>query len=990
MPTSITSDGTLVTFTNTDAIFQIDASGQTVQLKVLGNEQELYLPNKGNNTFASVIFSTPSGEKSSNSNNIIYSSLNQSLNEGILEVHFPDPISIFIRCKAEADHFLFTLDQVQSTNPVIAVAFLQVIFPCHAYGGLMPALVKDHYLIAQVPLNADSHVFSTSMSNDEMTYAMQSIGFSAVRLKGVQTALLVCHQDQWLDRMEALTVKYQLPHPTIQGIWDKKHPDTKTSYLFVDLDLKNHKEVIGYAQKGGFGCVMPYCGTWAENIGSYEINLINYQGKLCKLQEVAENLHAEGLKLGLHVMSFMVEQKVLQDNPDWINKLGKSPASLSLHTPISEKEYMLPVADSVEKFKAFLAFGGKYLRIGNEALLLDSVLYDPPRLVLAAEMVNNEWVRKSQLYTSPSAHDAETVIYQLPDFFGTFLADPHTDLPDLIAQKFAHVYKEVGADFAFLDGDEGTRALLPLNVPWSDGWYWYASAQVANRYRAALAGTDALLESSAMNENLGYTWFVLSRGNSGDYAYYAPEAWMDHSRIARYRNKLYAQVAFPQELGWIALLAKVMDNRTINASFAATTLDEIEHQMNRALGFDLPISLESNVEEIQANKFSDNIFSLIGKYEFLRLNFQLPADLKAKLQGVDQSFAHLDGYLKEQYHLVSMLPTGKCTFRKQVYLQRVMSPGEKWTFDNPFAHQPLKVKITALPGHTSSVSNANCILFEEMDGTFCEIERGSGIASPKPDQINNIRIEYGNLIVKGILPANQYLPAFKWCGFRKEFANFIDLSEHKVIDLEAEVDATGVVVCLHLFDDQGIQRLFQFEMDTIDSKHMTFEIPTSTAFFAHKPLTRMGNLFRGFNWSKVKGVEIFVKNILTPISLKISSVKALKQSYSKLENPTISLAGKKITFSTQLYPREVKLGAEPWDYLVYAGGTTFSCFDGNNKKPGIGLNEPITTSGPGKLLVKSGSNAFIYKHIGVDKALVQILLEGENDTWICKQNVLVR
>ena len=956
-----------ITFTNSDTILQLNTVGQAVQLKLgIGDNNVLE-----SSSFAQVFYTEQGIKKTADSNSLdcIYEG-----NQGKLNVGFPGGINAIICCQIEPDHFVFTVEAV--TPSVLALAFLQIILTCDAYGGMMPALLVGDYLVAQVPLNAESHVHSTQMSNQANQYALISAGFSSLKLMGTKTALVVCHHDQWHDRMKALAEKYQLPYPTIQGVWDKKHPALKSSYLFADFDINNHIQLIDYAKKGRIGYVMPYSWTWSpHNTGSY--NNLN-AAERADLQMISQNIHAAYLKLGLHVKAFMVDpyDPIIQSS--WVSKLAKNPMPLRLATPINKTDYILPLANP-EQLSDFHSLGGAYLLVGAEILLLESIQETPPALIVS----NTNGSRVSHFGTIPAAYSINTLMYRLVESFECFMADPKTDLPDYIAQQFASVYKTLGADFAFLDGAEVTRVLQPY-APWSDGWYWLASAQVADCYRSALAGEDVLLESSSMNENLGYSWFALSRGNSGDFATYAVEAWMDHYRLGRYYHKMYQPVAMPQELGWIGLLAKRNDGnnsyKPLNASFASTTLDEIEYQMNRSLGFGIPISFETDFQSIQANKEADKIFTLIGKYEHLRLNFQLPDALKVKLQGKEASLAHLDSHLKTQYRLVS-LQVNTCTFRKQVYLERVMSSGEKWTFENPLHGQTLKVKITALPGHGKTTDQDTRTLFDAMNSTFFGvIDRGLGVKADDQEAGKpNVYIKDGKIKVDKIDPS--YLLQHRWCGFRMEFENSMNLSEHKVISLLAEGTASGAVVCLQLFDAQGTpyHRLFQFKMDFVNSKQFIFERPTAAAFYEAAPQINGGSLFRYFKWSQVKGVEIYIKHISSPISIKISEVKALNQIYSTLNNPVLQLGVQKLSFNAQLSPYHAELGAEPWDYLVYEGGFNYNCYDGNHKK----LNGfPKMVPSFGLPFVKSGTNTLTYQHKGENKAVVQLLLEGKNEIYI--------
>ena len=71
------------------------------------------------------------------------------------------------------------------------------------------------------------------------------------------------------------------------------------------------------------------------------------------------------------------------------------------------------------------------------------------------------------------------------------------------------------------------------------------------------------------------------------------------------------------------MLAKTC-RTTDEDSFASTTLDEIEYQMNRALAHGLPIGLETHVADLQANGLTGAILDLIAKYEELRLSNYFP------------------------------------------------------------------------------------------------------------------------------------------------------------------------------------------------------------------------------------------------------------------------------------------------------------------------------------------------------------------------------
>ena len=294
---------------------------------------------------------------------------------------------MFIHCKAESDHFQFELEQIANTGvvpgavPTIAVAMVQIILNGNGYGGMMGAVGTNDYLVAEIPLHQNTHVHSTAMSNDADRYAILSTGFEATNLAEVKVALVVCHKDQWLSRMQALETKYNLPHFNIQGIWDKQHPDVKSSYLFLDMTLENHLEIINYAKIGGFKHVMPYRWIWSDNIGSYSISQENYGGLLSNLKTVADNLHAEDLKLGLHVMAYMVSKRDRLLKTGSNDRLVKETTSLILAEGIDSVTTTIPITKLIDpedpgqydKFTNALANGEKDILIDNEIMTIDSI-----------------------------------------------------------------------------------------------------------------------------------------------------------------------------------------------------------------------------------------------------------------------------------------------------------------------------------------------------------------------------------------------------------------------------------------------------------------------------------------------------------------------------------------------------------------------------------------------------------------------------------------
>ncbi|MFQ5627944.1 MAG: hypothetical protein ACE5I1_04220 [bacterium] len=898
---------------------------------------------------------------------------------GTIEIEYTSGVKIIIGCEAESSHFLFELLEVDTANAeldgniaTILLAYLQI--KGTGYGEYIGAVHNGKNVVTELALNMATHIFSNRPGTVDEQYNLWSQSFSNLDLMANKVALLVCPAGQWLTRVENIENQYGLPHRTIGGVWDKKHPDIKRSYFFVDITEKNSSDMITYARRGWFKHIMPYVSTWAKTYSSYGINPVHYPRGLAGLKEVVRQVHVRGLKFGFHTLSFMinVNDPLITPTPD--ARLAKeSPCELLCDISAADKEIAVsPIGEQtpleLEKtYQQHFAAREMNIIIENEIITCSRFVDKLSNEDLVAGFIV---VQRGAFGTARASHDAGKKIHHLPEFFDVFLADLESDLPDEIASGFAATFNDAEGDFLYLDGSDGMRRVVPKptrNYWWEEG-AWYGSAITASKFAQYLQ-RDALLQSSSVHRNSNYSWHLHSRGASGDFAAIGVEAHIDHIRIKAFRDARFHNSFFPQELGWIGFLAKVSSRgrTTYNDSFASTSIDEIEYCMNRALGFDLPISLEAQEDELKANGMSDEIFRLIGAYEKLRLVKYFPASTLAKLQRPDDAFREKYQLAREDYHLVRRF--GRYGLQRRAFFERVATSNDSWDFENPFHNQPLMVQITALPGHTDFDDPKNIELLDD---------RGGPITFDTITQSGKVECTADDGKITAIYPVQAPgVREFGWCSLTKNFAKPLDLSRHKTIGVEAIGDGKDEVVVVQLTDNRGFHRQHQFVVDFqdgVNARRLLFPLPSAGEQFKYPDFFENVMALRFFDYSKVSKLTIHLRAIPQSddgVTVTLGSIKALQQDFPLLGNPSLTIGSRTVSFPTVLSPREKSLHAEPWDY-VKLEGNRYNKFDGNHN---VYQSDGGIPDGQVPI-VKSGRNTITYRHEGANRALVRIVMVG--------------
>lgn len=434
------------------------------------------------------------------------------------------------------------------------------------------------------------------------------LGVSAPRFlgaKGEAALLVIARPDGMRGAVRRAELAFGLPSPEIDGRWAKESDAANDSYLFTDLTEANAGETIRLAKLGGFKAILVYGSTWSTSAGSYPIHQANYPGGEAALRRVIDRCHAEGLRVGMHLVTSMISKHDPLATPVPDERL-LADARGALAQAVSADETTLHLGGALQDFSREGAFygnfkGGRDVKIGTEIVRYAEVDEAGGRLLGCQRGVGG---------TRAAAHPAGAVVEHLAERYGAYLADLQTNLLGQIADRVAGLIDRCGFDMVYFDGGENASA----NGPY---WYWVGRVQseVLQRVKRPL-----VVQGSGLTH---WLWHWFTRGTCDDYAALAPDVYLDRHKIAdAYRG--YADDFLPAELGWWGFLRAT-------PQWPATVPADADAYGARMVALDAPVSLETTLDALQANRRAEEFLSRLAEWESLRKSKPPDANLRRRM-----------------------------------------------------------------------------------------------------------------------------------------------------------------------------------------------------------------------------------------------------------------------------------------------------------------------------------------------------------------------
>lgn len=493
-------------------------------------------------------------------------------------------------------------------------------------------------------------------------------------MEGQKVALVACPSSSLYDIIQKVENDFGLPSPKLNGEWAKTSRAVYTGYFFTDLTEHNADETIRYAKLGGFEYIMTYSGTWSTSLGSYPINTNNFPRGEASLKATIDKCHAAGMKVGLHFLTSFVGKNdpLVRPIPD--SRFLKDDQAV-LSCDIDEKTNSITATTALTGFPTEGAFYGDN-KAGFDIQIDDELI----QYRIIGGSGTNVLLKCVRGYagTKAASHKAGATIYHLVERYGCYLADLRTTLKDTISERVAGVINNCGFDMVYFDGGECNGA----NGPY---WYWVSKQQDDTCRRVK---RELLVQGSGGTH---WTWHWFARGCCDDFAAIAPKQYLDYHKIAdSWRH--YTTSFMPAELGWWGFLAS-------EAHQPATMPDEVEYYAIRMLALDTPVSLETNLGALRRNGRTEEMLTLLGNYEKLRLGKNVPDSIREKLR-------------TNEWHLVQSGQTNSFVPIKYD-TQRTLSPGTL-CITNGFGAQAMGFRLQAVPVLANVDAVTNIILFRSI------------------------------------------------------------------------------------------------------------------------------------------------------------------------------------------------------------------------------------------------------------------------------------
>ncbi len=499
---------------------------------------------------------------------------------------------------------------------------------------------------------------------------------------GSAIALFGCNEGEVLERIGKIEVAEGLPHPTINGVWHKKSPETGRAYLISDFNEKNIDEMLAYTKQAGLMSL--YHEGPFKSWGHFILDSSRFPHGRAGMKTCVDKANALGLRIGVHTLTTFINTNDPYVSPVPDKRLATTGTSV-LSANIDDAATTIPV-ESNTYFLNLKESTLHAVRIGNEIIRYREVSAAAPYYLLDC--------RRGAFGTQAAAHAKGETAAMLLDYpYNTLF--PDFNLQQEIAGNMAAFFNETGVSHMDFDGHEGTL---------SSGEGEYAVQAFAEKVFRDTKHT--LVNGTSRSSH--YYWHICHYWNWG-------EPWYGGFRESqgdyRLENQPFLERNYmPNMLGWFLLSS-------------TTGLEDIEWMMARAAGYHAGFALVARYNSLKENPQTEQLLAQIKLWQEASDKRIFSPDQLARLKNPSNDF-----HLEKSTEGWKLYPFSKHNF---LHEKQLVQPGQpafsEFNFEHTEADQPLHFTLT-FTGKTGTVSNP---VFEldnyariEIPGSF---EAGSSL-----------------------------------------------------------------------------------------------------------------------------------------------------------------------------------------------------------------------------------------------------------------------
>ena len=718
-------------------------------------------------------------------------------------------------------------------------------------------------------------------------------------LDGGKAALIACPRAAVLEVIHQVEKEHGLPSPTLGGQWAKTSAEIRGSWMITGLTAAREpaafqaQRVFQTARALGVRYVVISLGWWNRSFGSYGLNPQHFPSGVASLKAVADQAHASGLKLGIHVMtrSISKDDALVTPRPD---PRLLTEGTVTLAAPVDAKAREIPTIESPADFGT----GSGYWAYRGTDVLIDEEIVHYQAITTRAPFALSQCVRGAN-GTRAAAHAAGAKARHLTERYGWYVAG--ADLAESIGRSLARLIDDAGLDMVCFDGadvtaDPETRFFDAHKVP-------------LGIYRNVRR--DVLIISNGSSH---YGWHLMARGGEEDAMARGFQGWVDHRTVHSW-GAYHLQNFLPPDLSWVGIFGHT-------PTMSAARPDDVELVCARSLGYDAPIGWgfaacyggPSAVDVFEQNGRKEELARVIRTYEAARLLDVFSPGERQPLQALGTAWR--------------LVASGRGDDRPRLLPARsIRSPilrpptwdTSSWSVRNDLGGQPLRARVEALPALASHGASGNVAVadFERLSfttaGNAAAHLRFEKTGERHPQAGGVVRLRCDGPDPKAHFPAKLIgggQPA--WAQIHAVYPAPLDLRRHRALGLWVKGDGLGEVLNVQLHVSPQSYLHFYQPIDFTGWKYCELGEPEGDRvmdYFEYEKFALHDLPLDQFN---AVTLMILRPPPGKPIDLCLGRIEALKELGGELVEPEIHVGERSLHLPVTLQPEQYLEIGDPW------------------------------------------------------------------------------
>ena len=553
-----------------------------------------------------------------------------------LRVSF-DGVDTVLEYEAQAadDWLLLTLRSVSGTRPEMVTLRLPVTVNEHV-GPVLNIGWDDEVAVCLMAGNMQVRCRAGGDEDPTLTATTQDAPGPA--LEGAAVALIACPTERFKGIARAVSHACGLPtNEDASGTPVKDTDLVRGSYWFITVTPDNQDEIIQYCHLAGIGQVMMNSASWCKTVGHYTFKDYLPNGR-DDLKAVVGRFHDNGILVGMHCFVSKVSKTdayvtPVPDRRFWVDRQDV------LAEDISASATEIRVAGDLREWAGSPVTSQKYWEGGvtkhQECIIGDEIIkYD----AIGPEGAWNTFLgcERGAWGTSAAAHSAgdDARHYGVDGCINGYIIDQETDLMDEVADRIAGIFDYCGFDMVYFDGGEDVDRRR-FNY-YSSNFQHQAMKRFSKRpiIHMGTVLTHRLWHSFARSGTVDTYLNTLHGAIIGGREIDEWPTVRDHIDRSVRRNLSLAEDMMPAELGWFGIWPAGENTDGLQ-------LDEFEYLLCKSLALDAPISLQTSIGSMQAHPLTPGLLAMFRRYEQLRMDRALSAQLTAPLGEIGRDFVML-------------------------------------------------------------------------------------------------------------------------------------------------------------------------------------------------------------------------------------------------------------------------------------------------------------------------------------------------------------